>query len=325
VTMLGTIGGTPLVEVEGVHVKLECANPGGSVKDRVALYLLERAANRGELRPGDTVVETSSGNTGISLALIACRLGHRVIIYMPEHMSVERKQLLEGAGAEVRLTPRASGFGGAIAERDAYRGRPGFYVPDQFGNPDNVRCHRETTGAEIIAQLAKAGVGKIDYFVSGVGTGGTLMGVGAALRAAMPNVKVAAVEPAESRELSGGAPGDHGIMGIGDGFVPGLVDMKMVDEILQISTEEAHAAAARIRERHGYCVGRSAGANFTAALRLRERGASVVTVWPDCANRYVSLGLKPPSSPDVTCPLREGCESRSRSLFEGRTAPERGA
>lgn len=311
----GRIGRTPLIEAGGVYVKLECSNPGGSVKDRVALFLLEKAAERGELEPGVTIVEATSGNTGISLALLGRQLGHRVMIFMPEHMSIERRQILEAAGAEVRLTPRSESFPGAVAARDEFRGKPGYYVPDQFGNPDNVRCHRERTGSEIADQLRALGVGKIDYFVSGVGTGGTLMGVGEKLKSVMPGIKVAAVEPAESRELSGGAPGEHGIMGIGDGFIPGLLDMKMVDEVIAVSTEEAHAAAVRIREEHGYCVGRSAGANFAAACRLREKGGSVVTVWPDCANRYVSLGLQPPSSPDVTCPLRAGCDSRTRSLM----------
>jgi len=322
VVLPGRIGRTPLIEAEGVYVKLECANPGGSVKDRVALFMLEGAASRGDLKPGDAIVETSSGNTGISLAMLACRLGHRVIVYMPEHMSVERRQILESAGAEVRLTPREIGFAGAVAARDEFRGKPGYYVPDQFANPDNVRCHRETTGVEIMQQLAALGVREVEYFVSGVGTGGTLMGVGSALKASMPGVKVAAVQPAESRELSGGPVGDHGIMGIGDGFIPPLVDMKMVDEVISVSTEEAHEAANRIREDHGYCVGRSAGANFIAARRLRESGAAVVTLWPDCANRYVSLGLKPPSAPDVTCPQRAGCEERTRTLL-GIASPER--
>ena len=315
---LEAIGHTPLIQLEGVYVKMECANPGGSVKDRIARFMLEEAARRGDLRPDDTVVEATSGNTGIALALVARLLGHRVIIFMPEHMSVERRRMIENLGAEIRITPKPDGFEGAIALRDSFRGKPGYYVPDQFGNPDNSRCHRLTTGREIIGQLHDMGCDRVEAFVAGVGTGGTLMGVGAALREAMPGVRVVAVEPDESAVMSGDRAGDHGIMGIGDGFIPGLVDMGQVDEVLRVGTDEAHRAAERLRVEHGYCVGRSSGANMVASLRLRQRGASVVTLWPDCANRYVSVGLQPPSSGEVRCPLRENCEHRTRELLRGR-------
>jgi cysteine synthase A len=202
-----------------------------------------------------------------------------------------------------------------VARRDEYRGRGGYYVPDQFGNPDNTRCHRATTGAEILAQCRAMGVRRLDWFVAGVGTGGTLMGVAEALREAMPGIRVVAVEPTESAVMSGGPAGDHGIMGIGDGFVPGLVDMAAVDEVATVTTEEAHAAAERIRMRHGHCVGRSAGANMVAALRLRARGGEGVTVFPDCADRYLSLGLEAPSSEEVTCPLRAACAARTREML----------
>jgi cysteine synthase A len=306
---------TPLVEVEGIFVKLECSHPGGSVKDRIAGFMLREAARRGELRPGDTVVEATSGNTGIALALVAPKVGCRALIFMPEHMSVERRRMMEALGAEVRLTPKDGGFEGAIALRDSYRGRPGFHVPDQFGNPDNALCHRLTTGAELIDQLRERGCGRLDAFVAGVGTGGTLMGVGAALREAMPGVRIVAVEPEESAVMSGGEAGPHGIMGIGDGFVPSLVDMRAVDHVVRIATADAHEEASRIRREHGYCVGRSSGANTLAARRLARDGAAVATLWPDCADRYVSVGLHPPSSAEVRCGLRAACEARARDLL----------
>jgi cysteine synthase len=319
---LEAIGHTPLIQLEGIYVKLECANPGGSVKDRIARFMLEEASRRGDLRPGDTVVEATSGNTGIALALVARLMGHRVIIFMPEHMSVERRRMMRNLGAEIRITPKSEGFEGAIAQRDGFRGKPGYYVPDQFGNPDNSLCHYRTTGCEILGQLQEMGCQRIDYFVAGVGTGGTLMGVGAALREAMPGMRVVAVEPDESAVMSGDCAGDHGIMGIGDGFIPDLVDMSKVDEVVRVKSEEAHRWAERLRVEHGYCVGRSAGANMVAALRVHSRGASVVTLWPDCANRYVSVGLQPPSSEQVHCPLREGCEHRTRELLRGSGDPE---
>jgi cysteine synthase A len=308
---------TPLVVFEGVFVKLECANPGGSVKDRIAAFMLREAMTRGELKPGDTVVEATSGNTGIAMALAARALGLHALIFMPEHMSAERRRMIERAGAEVRLTPRAESFRGACAQRDAYQGRPGYFIPDQFANPDNTRCHRETTGQELIAQLREREVTRIDAFVAGVGTGGTLMGVGEALRAVMPGVSVVAVEPVESAVMSGGTEGEHGIMGIGDGFIPPLIDMKRVDEVIQVSTEDAHAMALRIRSQHGHCVGRSAGANTMAALEVARRGLLVATLWPDCSDRYESVGLESPLTTGITCPLREGCRERTRTMLGG--------
>jgi len=311
----GAIGGTPLLLVEGISVKLECSNPGGSVKDRIAAFMLDQAVLRGELAPGDTIVEATSGNTGIALAMVGRRLGYKVVIYMPEHMTVERRQMIEKLGAEIRLTPKEEGFEGAIATRDTFRGRPGYYVPDQFGNADNPKCHSLTTGSEIIRQLEEQGLGRPDAFVAGVGTGGTLMGVGRALREKFPEVRLVAVEPAESAVMSGGPAGDHGINGIGDGFIPALVDMSLVSEAIAVTTDDAHAEADRIRSEHGHCVGRSSGANMLAARQLRDRGLSVVTLWPDCANRYVSVGLEPPSSDEVRCALRSDCEARTRDLL----------
>ena len=314
-SVVGRVGNTPLIEIEGVLVKLECANPSGSVKDRIAAFMLEEARRRGELVPGDVVVEATSGNTGIALASIGRAIGHHVIIFMPEHMSAERVQMLRNLGADVRLTPQAESFAGAVVRRDEFRGRPGYYVPDQFGNPDNTRCHRLTTGAELIAQAGLIGEGRLDWFVAGVGTGGTLMGVGQALRETIPGVRLAAVEPLESAVLSGGPPGDHGIMGIGDGFVPALIDRAELDRVEQVSTAEAIAAADHLRVQHGYCVGVSSGANMVAALRLCAEGGRVATLWPDCSDRYVSMGLGPPGSLEVRCPRSESCKARSRTLL----------
>lgn len=309
------VGHTPLVEIEGVLVKLECANPSGSVKDRIGVFMLREAIRRGELAPGDTVVEATSGNTGIALSLAGRALGLNVLIFMPEHMSAERRSMMERLGADVRLTPREESFTGACARRDAYADRAGYYVPDQFGNPDNTRCHRETTGRELVAQLRERGVDRLAAVVAGIGTGGTLMGLGQALALEWPHARVVAVEPTESAVLSGGPVGEHGIMGIGDGFVPALVERGRIDEVITVSSEEAHAAAERIRREHGFCVGRSSGANLLAALRLGSLEGRVVTVFPDCSDRYQSLGLGSPGSPDVHCPMCERCRSRTRELL----------
>ena len=315
-TLLERVGGTPLVEIDGVHVKMECANPSGSVKDRIAVYMLTAAMRRGDLFVGDTVVEATSGNTGIALALVARELGCRTLIFMPEHMSVERRQMMERVGAEVRLTPRAESFAGACARRDEYRARSGYWIPDQFANPDNVRCHRETTGAELVRQLLDRGVLRLHAFVAGVGTGGTLMGVAEAVREAFPGVRIVAVEPSESAVMSGGPAGEHGIMGIGDGFVPPIVDLARIDEVVRVSTAEALAECRRLRRNHGWCVGLSAGANLLAAARMAVPGLPVATVWPDSADRYESVGLYPPSPETSCCPLSYACHRRMTALLD---------
>lgn len=304
------VGGTPLVEVDGVQVKMECTNPGGSVKDRIAVFMLSEAMRRGDLRAGDTVVEATSGNTGIALALAARELGCRALVFMPEHMSEERVRMMRNAGAEVRLTPRAESFAGACARRDEYQGVPHHYIPDQFGNPDNARCHRETTGYELVRQLRDRGHVRVDVFVAGVGTGGTLMGVGQALQDWSPGVRLVAVEPTESAVMSGGAAGEHGIMGIGDGFIPALMDMSRVHEVARVTTEDAHDECRRLRETHGWCVGVSAGANMIAARAFARPDRTVVTLWPDSADRYVSVGLGPVGKGARTCPLSHVCERR---------------
>ena len=312
---LDKIGSTPLVQLESIFVKLECSNPGGSVKDRIARYILLAAQRRGELKPDDVIVEATSGNTGIAMAMVGRELGHRVIIYMPEHLSEERRNYIRAFGAEVRSTPREQGFEGPIATRDTFKGRPGYYVPDQFGNPDNVHCHQETTGHELLVQLRAFGVRQLDAFVAGVGTGGTLMGVGAALREVFPRLQLVAVEPAESNVMCGKPAGDHTIQGIGDGFIPPIVDMAKVSEALAIPSEQARAVAHEIRERHGHCVGMSAGANLAAARLLRDRGLVVATLFPDCSDRYGSMGLEAPSSESVQCPMRERCAARGAELL----------
>ncbi len=315
-SILEKVGNTPLRVIDGIYVKLECSNPGGSVKDRIAKFILEEAARRGDLKPGDTVVEATSGNTGIAVSIMAREMGYKAKIFMPEHMSAERVQMIQALGAEVHLTPREGGFERPIEIRDTYKGKPGYFVPDQFANPDNSRCHKTTTGTEIAQQLRDLGVEKLDAFVAGVGTGGTLMGVAEALREAFGPVHVVAVEPEESNVMSGGPAGEHGIQGIGDGFIPDLVDMKTVDEVSCVSTTEALEAAKNIRRDHGFCVGVSAGANTVSARRLIDRGAvSVATLWPDCADRYVSFGLEAPFSEGVTCPLKEVCGARSLELL----------
>lgn len=312
---LDNIGSTPLVELEHIFVKLECSNPAGSVKDRIARYILLAAQRRGELKPGDVIVEATSGNTGIAMAMVGRELGHRVIIYMPEHMSEERRAYIRAFGAEVRSTPREQGFEGPIATRDTFKGRPGYYVPDQFSNPDNVFCHQETTGHELLVQLRARGVLKLDAFVAGVGTGGTLMGVGAALREVFPKLALFAVEPAESNVMCGKPAGEHTIQGIGDGFIPQLVDMTKVTEAIAIPSALAHEVSRQIRDLHGHCVGMSSGANLAAARILRERGLVVATLFPDCSDRYGSLGLAAPAVESGRCPLRGQCAHRAESLL----------
>lgn len=320
--ILPDMGPTPLVEADGVWCKLECSHPTGSVKDRIAAWILGGALRRGELRPGDTVVEATSGNTGIAIAHAARRLGCKAVIYVPEHVSAERFELMRALGAEVRLTPREESFEGAVRRRDAHAGEPGVFIPDQFGNPENPLCHEETTGAELVAELRERGLDDarpLDAFVAGTGTGGTLMGVARALRKAWPGVRIVAVEPAESAVMLGRPAGEHGIQGIGDGFVPPIVDMSEIDSVDTVSTDEAHAEALRIHEQLGHCVGRSAGANMAVARRLAARGLRVATIFPDCSDRYVSLGLHPPSSEATTCEFRDRCSlMRARAFADER-------
>jgi cysteine synthase len=298
-SVLDLIGQTPLVRLRRVPrpgsatilAKLESRNPGGSVKDRIALSMIEDAERRGVLRPGATLVEPTSGNTGIGLALVAAVKGYRLILTMPEDMSLERRRLLERLGAEIQLTPAIEGMTGAVfAAEELCRAHADYVMPQQFQNPANPDAHRRTTAVEIL----EATDGRLDAFVAGVGTGGTVTGVGEVLKAKRPEVRVVAVEPARSPVLSGGRFHVHGIQGIGASFVPGIFNRAVVDEIVQVRDEDAMAVSLRLAREEGLLVGISAGANVWAALGLAERlgpEATVVTVLCDTGERYLSVNL----------------------------------
>jgi cysteine synthase A len=272
-----------------IWAKLERANPGGSVKDRIARAMVEAAEQAGLLQPGGTLVEPTSGNTGIGLAMVAAVKGYRLILTMPETMSAERRALLTAYGAELVLTPGAEGMRGAIARAEELVRQHGYYMPQQFRNAANPEVHRRTTAREILEQ-----VGQVDAFVAGVGTGGTITGVGEVLKQALPGVLVVAVEPAASPVLSGGEPGRHRIQGIGAGFVPEIVNSGVIDEIVRVLDEDATQTARRLARREGILAGISSGAAAWAALEIAQRlgeGKAVVTVFPDTGERYLSTGL----------------------------------
>ena len=293
------IGGTPLVEISGVEgqkariaVKLEKSNPGGSVKDRIALAMIEDAEAKGVLKPGATIIEPTSGNTGVGLAWVGVAKGYRTILTMPETMSVERRNLLKAYGAELVLTPGAEGMKGAIRKAEELRdATPGAVILGQFVNPANPAVHERTTGEEIWKDTD----GEVSIFVAGVGTGGTVSGAGRTLKRHNPSVKVYAVEPATSPVLSGGAPGKHGIQGIGPGFVPQTYDAGTVDKVLTVSTEEAYESARFLSRKKGILVGISSGAAFHAAAELsrlpENEGKLIVAVLPDTGERYLSTPL----------------------------------
>lgn len=293
------IGGTPLVEISGVEgqkariaVKLEKSNPGGSVKDRIALAMIEDAEAKGVLKPGATIIEPTSGNTGVGLAWVGVAKGYRTILTMPETMSVERRNLLKAYGAELVLTPGAEGMKGAIRKAEELRdATPGAVILGQFVNPANPAVHERTTGEEIWKDTD----GEVSIFVAGVGTGGTVSGTGRTLKRHNPSVKVYAVEPATSPVLSGGAPGKHGIQGIGPGFVPQTYDAGTVDKVLTVSTEEAFESARFLSRKKGILVGISSGAAFHAASELsrlpENEGKLIVAVLPDTGERYLSTAL----------------------------------
>ena len=293
------IGGTPLVEISGVEgqkariaVKLEKSNPGGSVKDRIALAMIEDAEAKGVLKPGATIIEPTSGNTGVGLAWVGVAKGYRTILTMPETMSVERRNLLKAYGAELVLTPGAEGMKGAIRKAEELRdATPGAVILGQFVNPANPAVHERTTGEEIWKDTD----GEVSIFVAGVGTGGTVSGTGRTLKRHNPSVKVYAVEPATSPVLSGGAQGKHGIQGIGPGFVPQTYDAGTVDKVLTVSTEEAFESARFLSRKKGILVGISSGAAFHAAAELsrlpENEGKLIVAVLPDTGERYLSTAL----------------------------------
>ncbi len=291
------IGNTPLVEISGLHgqqarlaLKLEYFNPGGSVKDRVALAMIEDAEARGILRPGATVIEPTSGNTGVGLAWVGAAKGYKVILTMPDTMSVERRNLLAAYGAKLELTPGAQGMKGAIERAEQLRNEiPGAVILGQFTNPANPAAHERTTGQEIWRDTN----GEVDIFVAGVGTGGTVSGVGRALKAHKPSVHIVAVEPATSAVLSTGVPGKHKIQGIGAGFVPQTYDPSVVDEIRTCTDENAYAGARTLAREHGLLVGISSGAAFTTAYALAcepaNKGKLIVALLPDTGERYLSV------------------------------------
>lgn len=293
------VGRTPLVEVSGfenqkarIVVKVEAFNPGGSVKDRIALAMIEDAEKKGVLKPGATIIEPTSGNTGVGLAWVGVAKGYRTILTMPETMSVERRNLLKAYGAKLELTPGAEGMKGAIARAEQLRATiPGAVILGQFVNPANPAIHERTTGEEVWTDTD----GKVDIFVAGVGTGGTVSGVGSALKKHNSAVKVVAVEPASSAVLTTGVPGKHKIQGIGAGFVPSTYNPEAVDEVVTVTDDDAFAGARKLARTKGLLVGISSGAAFSVALALARKdenaGKLIVALLPDTGERYLSTSL----------------------------------
>ena len=293
------IGSTPLVDLSDlangnatILGKYEASNPGWSIKDRIAKAIVEDAEKNGRLAPGGTIIEPTSGNTGVGLAMVAAERGYKLILTMPETMSIERRKLAAAYGAEIVLTPGADGMKGAIAKADEiHEATPGSIIAGQFVNPANPRAHYETTGPEIWADTE----GTVDAIVAGVGTGGTISGTAKFLKEHKPEVYAVAVEPAESPVLSGGKPGGHKIQGIGAGFVPKNYDAEVIDEVLPVSSPDAIATKKSLSEKAGLLVGISAGAAVTAAIKLAERpefaGKTIVAILPDTGERYLSMDL----------------------------------
>lgn len=296
------IGRTPLLELSNIEkeknldakilAKLEYFNPAGSVKDRIAKSMIDEAEKSGKLKPGATIIEPTSGNTGIGLASVAAARGYKIIIVMPETMSVERRQIMKAYGAELVLTEGAKGMKGAIAKAaELAQSIPGSFIPGQFVNPANPQTHFETTGPEIYADTD----GKVDIFVAGVGTGGTVTGVGKFLKSKNPAVKIVAVEPESSAVLSTGVAGSHKIQGIGAGFVPDVLDTKIYDEVIPVSNDDAFAYGKLVGRKEGVLVGISSGAALAAAVKVAQRpensGKNIVVLFPDTGDRYLSTPL----------------------------------
>lgn len=298
-TILDLVGQTPIVKLQhsvpadaaDVYVKLEYFNPGSSVKDRIALAMIEKAEAEGKLTAGGTIVEPTSGNTGIGLAMVGAAKGYQVVIVMPDTMSIERRKLMQAYGAQLILTPGAEGIKGSIAKAQELAEANDWFLPLQFENPENPLIHELTTGKEIVETFAGE---TLDAFVAGIGTGGTITGAGRALRKAYPDILIYGVEPAESAVLEGGQPGPHKIQGIGTGFVPATLDTAIYDEAVSVTSEAALATARRIGQTEGLLVGISAGASINAALTVAAElgaGKKVLAIVPDNGERYLSTAL----------------------------------
>lgn len=292
-TISHCIGRTPLIRIsDQIYAKLETVNPSGSIKDRMAAFILDEAERRGELKPGGTIVEATSGNTGIAFAMLAAERGYKLIVVMPSNMSIERKQMIRAFGAEI-VEVGAADFTGAVTKRDELVQQYQAFNPNQFANPDNTACHYRVIGPEIIDDIKKIlPHGIIDAFVAGTGTGGTLMGASQALREQFPTVQTIAVEPVESAVMTGGEPHEHMIQGIGDGFIPAIVDMQKVDQVITVSSSEAIQRMHRLSTEFGLLVGISSGANVAAAEKYiaeKHPQGIVITVLPDRQERYFSI------------------------------------
>jgi cysteine synthase len=292
------IGQTPVVKLNhivdensaDVYLKLEYMNPGSSVKDRIALAMVEAAEKNGQLKPGDTIIEPTSGNTGIGLAWVAAAKGYKAILVMPETMSLERRNLLRAYGAQLVLTPGPEGMKGAIGKAEELANKHGYFMPQQFENGANPEIHRQTTGKELVEQFGD----QLDAFVAGIGTGGTITGAGEVLKETFKDIKIYAVEPSDSPILSGGKPGPHKIQGIGAGFVPGVLNTEIYDGIITVSNEQSFEAARRVGSEEGILAGISAGAAVYAALKVAKelgKGKKVVAIIPDNGERYLSTAL----------------------------------